>query len=141
MSNKTNPSTTTKTTQISIRIPNNVFHCLGSLCGDERTKWIISAIEEKIDRTIKDTTQSSTINPDDDLATNLIPLPKVTFKNVTDEAVAIIFDLTNKSMSHRAIAEKLNDSGLEMLNGNKFTANSSCIKNFERTVAKIKDKR
>ena len=60
----TKASTTSKTKQISIRIPNDVFSRLAAASGigGDRTGWIIEAIVDKLDKQVQGIKQDAPVN-------------------------------------------------------------------------------
>lgn len=141
---KTKASTTAKTKQISIRVPNDIFSRLAAASGigGDRTQWIINAITEKLDKQvagIKDThhdvpvCDSKPFNlTDDEIVT-------VTFKNVPLEVMDVIAAMRKDRTAHSEIAGHLNDLGFVMANGRPFTANSGCIKNYDKKFKELNE--
>ena len=141
---KTKASTTSKTKQISIRVPNDVFSRLAAASGigGDRTQWIINAINEKLDKQvagIKDIHHDVPIcepKPLDPIGNEIVP---VTFKNVPSEVMDIIAAMRKGRTAHSEIASHLNDLGFVMANGRPFTANSGCIKNYDKKLKALNE--
>ena len=141
---KTKASTTSKTKQISIRVPNDIFSRLAAASGigGDRTQWIINAINEKLDKQvagIKDIHHDVPIcepKPLDPIGNEIVP---VTFKNVPSEVMDIIAAMRKDRTAHSEIAGHLNDLGFMMANGRPFTANSGCIKNYDKKLKELNE--
>lgn len=141
---KTKASTTSKTKQISIRIPNDVFSRLAAASGigGDRTEWIINAINEKLDKQvagIKGTHHDVPVcdpKPLEPIGAEIVP---VTFKNVPLEVMDIIAAMRKDRTAHSEIAGHLNDLGFAMANGRPFTANSGCIKNYDKKLKALNE--
>ena len=141
---KTKASTTSKTKQISIRVPNDIFSRLAAASGigGDRTQWIINAINEKLDKQvagIKDIHHDVPIcepKPLDPIGNEIVP---VTFKNVPSEVMDIIAAMRKGRTAHSEIASHLNGSGFTMANGRPFTANSGCIKNYDKKLKELNE--
>ena len=141
---KTKASTTSKTKQISIRVPNDIFSRLAAASGigGDRTQWIINAINEKLDKQvagIKDIHHDVPIcepKPLDPIGNEIVP---VTFKNVPSEVMDIIAAMRKDRTAHSEIAGHLNDLGFMMANGRPFTANSGCIKNYDKKFKELNE--
>ena len=141
---KTKASTTAKTKQISIRVPNDVFSRLAAASGigGDRTQWIINAITEKLNKQVAGIKYASADVPICDpkpLDLTNDEIVPVTFKNVPIEVMDIIAAMRKDRTAHSEIASHLNDLGFVMANGRPFTANSGCIKNYDKKLKALNE--
>ena len=135
-----NPSTTNKTIIVSVRVPVEL-HKRFTAAYSDKTKWLLEAIEEKLDRQVQGIKQDAPVNvpvcdskPLEDNETKTV-LPK--FKNVASEVIGIISAMRATRTPHGEIADYLNAEGFSMDNERAFTANSGCIKNYDKKYKEL----
>lgn len=139
----TKASTTSKTKQISIRIPNDIFSRLAAASGigGDRTGWIIEAIVDKLDRQVQGIKQGAPVNVpvcnSKPPMVNEVKTVLPEFKNVSSEVVGIISDMRAIRTPHNEIADYLNAEGYTTTTGDKFTKNSSCVKNYDKKYKEL----
>lgn len=135
-----NPSTTNQTKFVGVRVPNELHLRFVAAAGN-KTKWLLEAIEEKLDRQVQGIKQNTPVNapvcnskPLEDNESKTV-LPE--FKNVSSEVVGIISDMRAIRTPHNEIADYLNAEGYTTTTGDKFTKNSSCVKNYDKKYKEL----